>query len=123
MLAFHELSRYRLLVLALGAALVGATAARATDADIPQTLPKAGHTSAQREIELAATYLMGRGVARDDKQAAYWYERAAEAGDPEAQKQIGRKLRLLYEQLEAEPIPDKFVDLLRALAEKESKPR
>jgi hypothetical protein len=41
----------------------------------------------------------------------------------EAQKQIGRKLRLLYEQLEAEPIPDKFVDLLRALAEKESKPR
>ena len=41
----------------------------------------------------------------------------------EAQKQIGHKLRLLYEQLEAEPIPDKFVDLLRALAEKESKPR
>ena len=41
----------------------------------------------------------------------------------EAQKQIGRKLRLLYEQLEAEPIPDKFVDLLRALAEKELKPR
>jgi hypothetical protein len=41
----------------------------------------------------------------------------------EAQKQIGRKLRLLYEQLEAEPIPDKFVDLLRELAEKESKPR
>jgi hypothetical protein len=40
----------------------------------------------------------------------------------EAQRQIGRKLRLLYEQLEAEPIPDKFVDLLRALADKESKP-
>ena len=40
----------------------------------------------------------------------------------EAQRQIGQKLRLLYEQLEAEPIPDKFVDLLRALAEKESKP-
>jgi hypothetical protein len=40
----------------------------------------------------------------------------------EAQQQIGRKLRLLYEQLEAEPIPDRFVDLLRALAEKKSKP-
>jgi hypothetical protein len=40
----------------------------------------------------------------------------------EAQRQIGQKLRLLYEQLEAEPIPDKFVDLLRVLAEKESKP-
>jgi len=41
----------------------------------------------------------------------------------EAQRQIGRKLRLLYEELEAEPIPDRFVDLLRALAEKEAKPR
>ncbi|SDR57858.1 hypothetical protein SAMN05519103_05906 [Rhizobiales bacterium GAS113] len=40
----------------------------------------------------------------------------------EVQQQIGRKLRLLYEQLEAEPIPDSFVELLRALAEKESKP-
>jgi hypothetical protein len=40
----------------------------------------------------------------------------------EARRQIGQKLRLLYEQLEAEPIPDRFVDLLRALAEKESKP-
>jgi hypothetical protein len=40
----------------------------------------------------------------------------------EVQQQIGRKLRLLYEQLEAEPIPDRFVELLRALAEKESKP-
>jgi Anti-sigma factor NepR len=49
-------------------------------------------------------------------------EKAPSLSD-EAQKQIGRKLRLLYEQLEAEPIPDKFVDLLRALAEKESKPR
>jgi len=40
----------------------------------------------------------------------------------EVQRQIGRKLRLLYEQLEAEPIPDRFVELLRALADKESKP-
>ena len=41
----------------------------------------------------------------------------------EARRHIGDKLRALYEELEAEPIPDKFVDLLRALAEKESKPR
>ncbi|MFI5014552.1 MAG: NepR family anti-sigma factor [Hyphomicrobiales bacterium] len=47
----------------------------------------------------------------------------APALSDEAQRQIGRKLRLLYEELEAEPIPDKFVELLRALAEKESKPR
>jgi hypothetical protein len=49
-------------------------------------------------------------------------ESAAPSLSGEAQRQIGQKLRLLYEQLEAEPIPDKFVDLLRALAEKESKP-
>jgi Anti-sigma factor NepR len=41
----------------------------------------------------------------------------------EAQRHIGDKLRRLYQELEAEPIPDKFVDLLRALAEKESQPR
>lgn len=41
---------------------------------------------------------------------------------PQAQQQIGRKLRLLYEELEAEPIPDRFVELLRALADKEAKP-
>jgi hypothetical protein len=41
----------------------------------------------------------------------------------EARRHIGDKLRRLYEELEAEPIPDKFVDLLRALAEKESKAR
>ena len=46
----------------------------------------------------------------------------APALSDEAQREIGRKLRLLYEQLEAEPIPDRFVELLRALADKESKP-
>jgi len=45
--------------------------------------------SIQQEIQLGNNYLSGHGVTRDDKQAAYWYEKAAEAGDPWAEKQIG----------------------------------
>ncbi len=40
-------------------------------------------------MELGAAYFTGRGVAQDEKRAAYWYEKAANAGDPGAQKQIG----------------------------------
>ena len=42
-----------------------------------------------QQIELAAAYLAGRGVAQDMTQAAHWYEKAAQAGNPEAQNQIG----------------------------------
>jgi len=45
--------------------------------------------SVEKELKLANDYLSGHGVRKDEKQAAYWYERAAEAGDPMAQKQIG----------------------------------
>lgn len=86
----HEVSRNELLVAALSVTLAWSMpAAHATGADIPQTPMRADHVSTQREIELAAAYFTGRGVARDEKQAAYWYEKAAEAGDPGAQKQIG----------------------------------
>ena len=43
----------------------------------------------QQEIELGAAYFVGRGVERNEKLAAYWYEKAANSGDPVAQKQIG----------------------------------
>ncbi len=42
-----------------------------------------------QEIKLAGNYFTGRGVAQDLKLSAYWYEKAADAGDPEAQTQIG----------------------------------
>ena len=41
------------------------------------------------EIELAANYLVGKGVARDAKLAAHWYEKAAQNGNPDAENQIG----------------------------------
>jgi uncharacterized protein len=64
-------------------------AARAINPDIPRIQAGAERGSIQQQIELAGAYLAGRGVPRDEKQAAYWYEKAANAGDPGAQQQIG----------------------------------
>ena len=63
--------------------------ALAIDPDIPRIQVGAERGSIQQQIELAAAYLAGRGVPRDEAQAAYWYEKAANAGDPGAQQQIG----------------------------------
>ncbi|HYK34674.1 tetratricopeptide repeat protein [Alloacidobacterium sp.] len=41
------------------------------------------------ELKLAGNYMMGRGVARDVQQAAYWYHKAADQGFPPAQVQLG----------------------------------
>jgi len=59
------------------------------DPDIPRIQSGAEGGSISREIELGAAYLAGRGVARDEKQAAYWYEKAANSGDPAAQEEVG----------------------------------
>ncbi len=59
------------------------------DRDIPRIQVAAEGGSISRELELGAAYLTGRGVARDEKQAAYWYEKAANSGDPAAQEQTG----------------------------------
>ncbi len=68
---------------------VNGPSAKALDPDIPQSQSRAEGRAIQHEIELAAAYLTGHGAQKDEKQAAYWYEKAAEAGDPEAQKEIG----------------------------------
>ena len=74
------------------ATLAGFTQPRisyAVDPDIPRIQAGASSGSISQEIELGAAYLAGHGVARDEKQAAYWYEKAANSGDPGAQEQIG----------------------------------
>jgi uncharacterized protein len=48
-----------------------------------------GTTLVENEIRLGTAYLSGKGVTRDEKQAAYWFEKAAGAGDAAAQEQIG----------------------------------
>jgi len=78
--------------LAIGMSLViisGSCLAWAVTPDIPRIQAEAERGSVQQEIELGAAYMMGRGVERNEKQAAYWYEKAANSGDPEAQRQIG----------------------------------
>jgi TPR repeat protein len=45
--------------------------------------------SIRDEIALAGHYFTGSGVKADPKMAAYWYEKAAGHGSPEAQNQIG----------------------------------
>jgi uncharacterized protein len=65
------------------------TAARASDPDIPRLEVDAQRGSIKQQVELGAAYFTGRGVPQDEKRAAYWYEKAANAGDPGAQKQIG----------------------------------
>jgi TPR repeat protein len=62
-------------------------AAAATD--VPSTTNAPEPRSIDQQIKLAADYLAGRGVAQDPKLAAYWYEKAAGAGDPRAELQIG----------------------------------
>jgi TPR repeat protein len=63
--------------------------ALAADLDIPRLQAQAERGSVHEEIALAAAYMVGRGVQRDEKQAAFWYEKAANSGNPGAQEQIG----------------------------------
>lgn len=68
---------------------VAASYAAPVEPDIPNLQANAERGSIRQEIELADAYFAGRGVTRDEKQAAYWYEKAANSGDAVAQLQIG----------------------------------
>ncbi len=58
-------------------------------ADIPSTTVAPEPRNVDQQIKLAGDYLAGHGVAQNLKLAAYWYEKAADAGDPRAELQIG----------------------------------
>ena len=77
-------------VLGLGAIVLAVPASmHALSPDIPRLESDAQRGSIKQQIELGAAYFAGRGVAQDEKRAAYWYEKAANAGDPGAQMEIG----------------------------------
>lgn len=69
--------------------LFASSGAFAITPDIPRIEAGAGKGSVQQELQLGAAYFAGRGVQQDEKQAAYWYEKAANSGDAVAQLQIG----------------------------------
>ena len=46
------------------------------------------------EWNLAVAYEKGRGIPRDYKQARYWYEQGAHAGDKQSEERLGELLYL-----------------------------
>lgn len=62
---------------------------RASAPDVHQLQAKAAKGFVNQEIELAAAYFTGNGVEHDAKLAAYWYQKAAESGNPESQNLLG----------------------------------
>src|SRR5579863_10313469 len=77
------------IVFGLYLASLSVPAVATSDADISGIRTAAEHGTVQDEIALADAYFMGRGLPQDIKLAAFWYEKAAGAGDPLAQNQIG----------------------------------
>jgi len=61
----------------------------APEEDLTHVRELAEKGSIPDEIVLAGDYFSGTGVAQDSRMAAYWYEKAAGHGSPEAQNQIG----------------------------------
>ena len=61
----------------------------AVEPDIPSTTVAPEPHSVNEQIKLAGDYLAGRGVPQNSQLSAYWYEKAAGAGDPHAQLEIG----------------------------------
>jgi uncharacterized protein len=78
--------------LLLGGVLLVASSAFADprgEPDLPSTKLPPTPRSINQEIKLADDYFVGRDVTQDLKMSAYWYQKAAEAGDPTAQLQTG----------------------------------
>jgi TPR repeat protein len=71
------------------AVLTHAQTAFAAEEDVHKLQAKAEQGFVKEEVQLAAAYFTGEGVPQDPKLAAYWYQKAAESGDPEAQNIVG----------------------------------
>lgn len=71
-----------------------AAASGASCQTLPQTLVARQLVSTRspavvNDIQRGNDYLTGNGVGKDAREAVYWYEKAADAGDPWAQQQMG----------------------------------
>ncbi len=76
-------------------------------------LAKAGHADAQHLLGLM--YYMGRGVARDYRQAMHWHRKAADQGKPDAQYVVGA---MYYTGNAVDTDPKQAVSWFRRAAEK-----
>ena len=66
-----------------------AYAAPEPDAFVPSVHSGENPRNIESQIALGNAYFIGKGVPKDAKMAAYWFERAANLGDPSAQNGIG----------------------------------
>jgi TPR repeat protein len=84
-------SRTQLVLSALTLAgfLVFTSGAFAGPGNIPNVQAEPQPHTIDQQIKLANDYFVGRGVVQDFQQSAYWFEKAAQAGDPRAQLQTG----------------------------------
>jgi uncharacterized protein len=72
-----------------GANVLAENASSISPHKLSQLKTKAEQGFVRQEMQLANAYFAGDGVPQDLIQAAFWYERAAETGQPAAQNQIG----------------------------------
>jgi len=94
-MAFRSLPRHSIRWLSV-VCLLGAISAQAEPntqdehpASVAELQTKAAQGYVVQELELAADYFVGRGVPRDLAQAAFWYRKAADQGNPSAQMNLG----------------------------------
>ena len=86
--------RTKLLPLLAAACLLHAIDAEAKldtqgESALAELQAKAAQGYVRQELELAADYLVGRGVPKDFAESAYWYRKAADQGNPAAQMYLG----------------------------------
>jgi len=67
----------------------GSSQSLVNNASPTQQMMSTRSAGVEKDIELGNAFLYGHGAPKDEKQAAYWFEKAADAGDPWAQQQIG----------------------------------
>lgn len=85
----HQSALNTFLICGLLAAAASGFAIPSGAVEIPSVNASPEPRTATEEIKLAKDYLVGHGVDRDLQESAYWYKRAAESGDPQAQLQTG----------------------------------
>ena len=77
------------LPLAMACIVIATPAKPVYGMNVNQLQAKARQGYVAEQIELGEAYLTGKGILRSAADAAYWLEKAAQSGNPEAQNMVG----------------------------------
>lgn len=69
--------------------LLFAASSTSSNADLAKLLDKAQNGSLSAQVQLAKMYALGRTVEVNYVEAAHWYRKAADQGDPDSQTSLG----------------------------------